>query len=407
MRIAFIVEAFPSLSETFILNQITGILDLGHEVEIFAKIHSQQKKVHLDVEQYDLKQKTHYMPTIPQNKIIRLLKALLLISKNFYKSPLTIVKALNIFKYGKNAISLRNLYYVIPFLKKNYDIIHCHFGPNGNLGALLKDVGIRDKLVTTFHAYDLTSYVRREGSNVYQHLFQIGDLFLTVSDTGKRKLKDLGCDPHKILVHHMGVDAERFPFKERHLGHDDPIKVLTVGRFVEKKGINYAINAVSLLLKRGYDITYIIAGNGPLKSYLANLIVQLGAQKKIKLIGSVDRDEVRALMMNSDIFLLPSVTGSNGDQEGIPVVLMEAMATGMPVISTYHSGIPELVENGKSGFLVPERDVEALVDRLIYLIKNQEVWPSMGRAGREFVEKKYNIKKLIKRLVTIYQELIK
>ena len=132
-----------------------------------------------------------------------------------------------------------------------------------------------------------------------------------------------------------------------------------------------------------------------------------GIKNYVKFLGGVEQEKVLDLYKQAHIFLLSSVTASNGDREGQALVLQEAQAVGLPIISTIHNGIPEGVRDGISGFLVPERDVEALVDRLIYLIKNQELWPHMGRAGRELVEKNYNIEKLCKRLVKMYQELIK
>jgi colanic acid/amylovoran biosynthesis glycosyltransferase len=111
-------------------------------------------------------------------------------------------------------------------------------------------------------------------------------------------------------------------------------------------------------------------------------------------------------MKDSDILLAPSVTAEGGDQEGIPVVLMEALAQGLPVISTYHSGIPELVQDGVSGYLVHERDVNVLSERLEHLIKNQELWAKMGRAGRNYIENYYNIDKLNEQLVEIFQKLL-
>jgi len=276
MRIAFIMEAFPSLSQTFILNQITGILDLGHEVEIFAKMHSQQKKVHLDVEKYDLKRKTHYMPTIPQNKIIRVLNALLLISKNFYKNPLTIVKALNLFKYGKDAISLRNLYYVIPFLKKNYDIIHCHFGPIGVVGVYLKEIGIQGKYITSFHGYDVNSYPQIMGEDVYNDLFAKGDLFTVNTNFTKQQVLKLGCNKGEIAVLPVGLDIEKFEFSPREVKSGEPVKILTIGRLVEKKGHEYALKALAKLVAGQKNIIYFIAGDGPLKIKLESLVTKLG-----------------------------------------------------------------------------------------------------------------------------------
>ncbi|MBA7689291.1 GDP-mannose-dependent alpha-(1-6)-phosphatidylinositol monomannoside mannosyltransferase [subsurface metagenome] len=127
----------------------------------------------------------------------------------------------------------------------------------------------------------------------------------------------------------------------------------------------------------------------------------------VKILGAVEQDEILKLYQQAHIFVLPSVTASNGDQEGIPVVLMEAQAVGLPIISTYHSGIPEVIMDGKSGFLVPEKDVNALADRLDYLIEHPEIWSEMGRCGRNFVEEKYDIKKLNQQLVEIYQNLIR
>ena len=124
-------------------------------------------------------------------------------------------------------------------------------------------------------------------------------------------------------------------------------------------------------------------------------------------MGALEQDEYLKIYQEARIFVLPSVTASKGDEEGTPVVLMEAQATGLPVISTFHSGIPEVVIHGKSGFLVPEKDVDALAERLEYLIEHPEIWPEMGKEGRKFVEKKYDIKKLNQQLVEIYQDLLK
>ena len=111
-------------------------------------------------------------------------------------------------------------------------------------------------------------------------------------------------------------------------------------------------------------------------------------------------------MKDVDILLVPSVTAQDGDQEGTPAVLMEALAQGIPVISTYHSGIPELVQDGISGFLVPERDTNALAEKIIYLLEHQEIWAEMGKAGRKYVEENFDTNKLNDRLIKIYQQLL-
>lgn len=409
MKIAFILPAFPVLSETFILNQITGLLDLGHEVEIFAEYDPKQQKVHEDIERYHLMQRVHY-PDIPSNRLMRVLKALYLIITNFSKAPAAILRSLNVFKYGKQALSLRLFYTLLPFIGKTntYDIIHCHFGPTGTLGAILKTLGLKGKLVVTFHGYDMSVISVQKGRDIYRRLFDTAHLLMPISDHWRIKLIEMGADPGKVFVHRVGIELEHFGFKAQSDQGSETVKLLTVARLVEKKGIEYGIRAVSIVCQRHPEwfIQYDIVGEGPLRTELEPQIRQLGANEKIRLLGAKTSNELRRLMIQFHIFLLPSVTAQNGDQEGIPVSLMEAMATGKPILSTVHSGIPELVLDGKSGFLVPERDVDALAEKLEYLIEHPEIWPEMGRAGREFVEKHYDIKKLNHRLVEIYQNLI-
>src|SRR3972149_897016 len=156
----------------------------------------------------------------------------------------------------------------------------------------------------------------------------------------------------------------------------------------------------------GLKIEYIIIGEGPLRKNLENLLLEEGMNNNIKLLGRMNQSEIKYYMDNSDIFILSSVTALDGDTEGTPTVLMEAQACGLPVVSTRHSGIPEVVLDGKSGFLVPERDVDALSEKLDYLIRNPELWPEMGRYGRKFVEERYDIHKLNQRLVKIYEALL-
>jgi len=405
MKVAFIVGRFPALSETFILNQITGLLDMGYDVEIFAQVNPNEKKVHSDVKKYHLIERTHYF-SMPRNKIKRILRAVYPIITNFHKGPIKTMKSLNIFKYRKKALSLTLLYLLIPFLDKKFDIIHCHFGPNGIIGSLLKEIGVEGEIITTFHGYDMSTFILSNGSDVYKDLFLNGDLFLPISEFWKKKLVKLNCNEKKIMVHRMGINFKKFKYSERKIQPGEPVKILTIGRLVEKKGHEYAIKAIAKIVKKHKNLAYIIAGDGSLRGKLESLVSELGVGNYVKFLGVVEQNEVIKLYKQVHIFILPSVTANNGDQEGIPTVLMEAHATGLPIISTYHSGILEVVINAKSGFLVPERDIDALVEKLQYLIEHPELWSKMGRFGREFVEKHYNIKKLNQRLVEIYQNLI-
>ena len=347
---------------------------------------------------------------MPRNKLLRLVKALGLFTKNLFKNPLPLLKSLNVLRLGRDAASLNAFYRTLIFLNEGShecDIVHCHFGPNGDLGALLKSVGaVRGKVVTTFHGYDLSNYLRAKGSNAYDSLFRTGDLFLPISERWKEELVELGCNENKIVVHRMGVDLGSFAFSPRQLRDDGRIQLLTVARLVEKKGVRYGIQAVAKLLDQYQRIEYRIVGDGPLKDDIGRLIDELGIGDRVKLLGWKRQAETIELMKEAHIFLAPSVTGGDGGQEGIPVALMEALAQGLPVVSTQHGGIPELIQDGKSGFLVPERDVDALARKLEYLIQHPEIWPEMGRAGRDYVEMYYDIDKLNDRLVGLFQRLL-
>lgn len=409
MKIAFIIEEFPKLSETFILNQITGLLDRGHEVDIYAVIPKNSSKLHPDVDKYNLIERTYYYASMPNNRFLHVLKSLSLVFANGYKAPVVLLRSLNVFKYQKQVGSLTLLYPVIPLLGKrsSYDIIHCHFGWNGQKGVLLREIGaIQGKLIATFHGIDMTRYLQEAGDRIYDRLFDTGDLFLPISERWKHRLIELGCNEKKILVHRMGIDCKKFSFTPRGLRTNSPVRIVTIARLVEKKGVEYGIRAVVKLHKAKPNIEYHIVGEGPLREDLQQLIQELDAGDTVKLQGLKHQQEIVEILDNADILLAPSVTSKDGDQEGIPVALMEAMAKGLPILSTLHSGIPELIENGVSGFLVPEGDVDALAEKLDYLIEHPEIWAEIGRASRAYVEKHYDIDKLNDRLVEIYRELL-
>lgn len=408
MKIAFIVGYFPLLSETFVVNQIIGLIARGHEVDIYGTEPIRTDKLHPYVENYHLLARTHYQEYLPQNYFWRLLTALKLIMTNFHKAPLVILRSLNIFRYGRAAASLKLLYAAIPLLKsKEYDIIHCQFGTHGITGMRLREIGaIKGKLITSFRGYDISSFVQVHGEHVYNQLFAKGDYFLANCEYFHKKAIELGCDAQKIVVHTSGVDCDRFPFKERHRPHHSQIRIVTTGRLVEKKGIEYGIRAVAKLAKRYPNIEYKIIGDGELKEHFQQLIEKLQITEKVKLLSWKNQPEIIEILDNSDIFMAPSVTASDGNQDAPVNTLKEAMLMGLPVIGTHHGGIPELVKDGISGFLVPERDAEAIADKITYLIEHPEIWLQMGKAGRAHVEAHYDINKLSDELVEIYQQVM-
>jgi colanic acid/amylovoran biosynthesis glycosyltransferase len=272
---------------------------------------------------------------------------------------------------------------------------------------LLREIGaLHGKVVTTFHGVDISAGMKKSGRKIYASLFERGDLFLPISERWRRRLIELGCNETKIQVHRMGIDCRRFTFKPRLPEPNGSFKIITIARMVEKKGLEFGIRAFAKLKKEYENVEYIIIGDGPLKPDLELLIKKLNVRNSVRILGSQEQNKVIEIMDTSHLFMLPSVTASDGDQEGIPVVLMEAMAVGLPVISTIHSGIPELVEDGLSGFLVPEKDETALFERLKYLVENSHRWPEMGHHGRKIVEAHYDINLLNDKLVKIYEQLL-
>jgi len=400
MKIAFIVERFPVLSQTFIIDQIAGLIDLGVDVEVFAEGHGDLK-----LQDIGFDAKVHYACDIPKSKPYRLKRAASLISRSVFKSPLKILGSLLAIFRDSCGAPLRQLCRIDQFYGKGFDVLFCHFGPTGCKAVLLKRFGLSARLVTVFHGYDLSRYLLKHGNGVYDKLFKYGDMFLPVSRFWEKKLIDLGCDQQKISVHHMGIDVDKFQFKERSLSAGEPVKLLTVGRLTEKKGQEYAIKALSNLAEKGLNFEYTIAGEGPQQEHLKALVSRLGLQDKINFTGAVNHDQAIKLYFQSHIFILASITAKDGDQEGIPVVLMEAQACGLPVISTLHTGIPELVKDGKSGFLVPEKNIDQLADKLDILMSSPVRWAELGSAGKDVVHNDFNNKKLNEKLVKLLTDL--
>ncbi len=402
MRIAFLVDRFPALSETFILNQIIGLIERGYDVDIFARQKTEDIVTHPEISKYGLLERTRYISP-PSNKFIRLIGGAFLAGANFARNPRVILRSLNAFGLGTEVLSLRVLYAAVALLDK-YDIIHCQFGPSGSLGALLKRVGIRGKLVTTFHGYDIRLAVERGGA-MYQNLFSAGDCFLAISSYNYDKLINLGLDERRLVYHPVGIDLSQFTFREPSRGRDSRVcvRLLTVARLVEAKGLQYGIRAVHRLLRQrpGLNVKYEIFGGGPQKEELEGLVRSLALEGVVCLRGPGNRARIVEALRQSDIFVLPSIA------EALPLVLMEAQAVGLPIIATTTGSIHQVVLNGKSGFLVPPGDVDALVDRLDHLITHSEEWAEMGKAGRRHVEENFDIDKLNDRLVLIYQGLLK
>jgi colanic acid/amylovoran biosynthesis glycosyltransferase len=408
MNIAFFLGAFPLVSETFIINQIVGLIERGHNVDIIAAREDKSETLHPDVEKYDLLNRTTYLGEFPGKKLDRYTKGLNIVANRIWHYPKEIIEALNVLKYGRSAISLRLLFAVNGMLtqKRSYDIIQCHFGVRGVQANLLRDLGLLNgKLITAIHGQETIGSMKKGGDN-YRHLIRKGDLFLPISNLVAEWLRGGGVPENRIIVHHMGVDYDRYSKLDKITYGSGIIRLLSVCRLVEKKGVHYALDALSKVKGNYNNVHYDIVGDGPLRNELETLCKDLGLDMHVTFHGSKNSEEVREYLSRAEIFLGPSVTAADGDKEGIPVSLMEAMASGKAVISTYHAGIPELIQDRVSGLLVEERNSEQLANALTRLIGSERYRAELGKSGQKMIEEQYSIERLNNQLERIYWQML-
>lgn len=399
LKVCFYLSAFPVLSETFILNQIAGLIDAGHQVHIIAERYEDTTLTHPDVHRLKLKDKVTISgdsySNMPKAKLARILAAIRLFKSSSPGLRRSLIKSLNFIRFGKETFTLNLIFRLAHFDSLNFDpdVILCHFAQNGEKIARLKAVGaLSTPLATVYHGHDLSSSLVSVAKNPYRYLFSHGDLHLPVSKHWSHLLVKLGCPSSAIAVHHMGVDTSIFsPATHTRI---TTCKLLSVARIVEKKGLNFAVDAVAKALEKVDDIEYRIVGDGPLRAELELKVQSMGLSSKITFHDPVDSKGIIKYMHQSDIFMLPSVTAASGDKEGIPVVLMEAMSCSLPVVSTFHSGIPELVEDGVSGMLANEKDVEKTAQQLVELARDRVKLKAMGHAARERIERDFSVHSL-------------
>ncbi|WP_036478984.1 glycosyltransferase [Myxosarcina sp. GI1] len=294
----------------------------------------------------------------------------------------------------------------------NLDLIHAHFGPNG-----VYAMNIADKLnipfLVTFHGYDITisrKAIWKSGRFLYyQLIFNEAKLqrkaagFIAVSKFIRQKLIERGYPEDKIIQHYIGVDTTKFTPATTKAGDR---YILCVGRHTDKKGIDTLLRAFAKIAAKHPDVTLVQVGTGPLTKQLQTLTAKLGIEKQVNFLGSQPHERVLELMRTAEIFALSSQTAKDGDCEGLPIVILEASACSVPVVSTFHSGIPEAVLDGKTGYLVAEKDDIALAERLNKLLSDRALGEKMGRRGREFICESFDLRKQTLKLEAIYDSLI-
>lgn len=257
-------------------------------------------------------------------------------------------------------------------------------------------------LVVNFRGYELSdSRSVLFFSKVEPFVTQI----ITKSNFQKKELIKRGIGEEKIEVIYGGINIDKIPFKFRKL-EKDRLRLLSAGRFVEKKGFDVTLKSFKEILRRYPYSRLALIGEGPGRQIIEENINKLDIQNYVEIKDFMPHSKFVRELFNHDIFILPCKTASNGDREGIPNVLKEAMASGMPVISTYHAGIPELIENESTGFLVRENDFQDIIDKVKWILENSKKALGICLNARFFAEKNFNIKKTTRQVELLYDKLL-
>ncbi len=371
MRVGFVVDKFPSLSETFILDQVNGFLERGFEVGVICNENTLKQSSGNHTRNWQaLSDNTvcWWGGLAPLRPFLRGLPAI------FWDKISTA--------------------FDILFSQKlqNFDVIIAHFGNNGlRVARVLKRKKPGAPLVTIFHGRDVGRPMRDNSLWQYNVLFEQGALQLTVNDYFRNALLGAGAASAKVVVHHMGVRTNEIEYSWRSWDQGS-MNFISVCRLTEKKGIEFALRALGELsnLNPHLDWSYTIIGGGELLDDLKQLAKDLDIADRVIFLGPRPHSEVKQRLREAHVFVLPSVTAHDGDVEGIPVSLMEAMAAGLTVVSTYHSGIPELIEDRKTGFLVPEKDPKSLAAKLAWIAANATECERIALAARRKIEADFN-----------------
>jgi glycosyltransferase involved in cell wall biosynthesis len=377
MKIGYLFRTFPQLSQTFVTNEICELERLGHTIVIGALYRPGEG---ITYSLGSMASRALYWFDIDKSLWARILKAN---ARIFWRYPKSYIKL-----FGTD------INHPIQFLKKVFlahyyhfakvDHIHTHFAwEQVDLLCFIKELtGIPFSI--TLHAADIYSEVypmEKSGNNAA--------FLVTISQYNRQYLiEQMLMDPKIIHVVHCGVSpVARLPYKPR---EDQSLLILSVGRMTDKKGFDLLIRAVGQLHAKGLKVTAKIIGDGPLRPKLEKLISQLSLDRQIELPGSLDHGAVMEAVQDCDLFVLPCRQAENGDIDGIPVVLMEAMAAGKPVVSTALSGIPELVQPG-AGILVEPENSDQLSIAMETILGDGKKAFAMGQKGRLIVQNEFSI----------------
>lgn len=389
MKIAYMMSRFPKISETFILFEILEQERLGNSVEVYPLLRERQPVAH--PEAVKLTERAHFHPFISLPIIFANFYFLLRRPVRYWRTLFEVLSGTfgsKNFFFGALVYFPKSVRFAYEMQRQGIAHIHAHFCNHPALAALIIHRLTGIPFSFTAHGSDLHKDKRMLDKKVAASAFAV-----TISNFNKGEMLKACGDglAEKIHIIRCGIDSEVFLPAEKKNG-TAPFRIICVASYEEVKGHKYLVEACGRLRERGIDFVCDLIGDGPVRGQVAKQIADANLQDKVIIHGSRKRQEVADMVRAADVKVLASVPTAEGKREGIPVVIMEAMASGLPVISSQLSGIPELVDNGRTGILVAPGDAEALAAALQRLHENPALRYRMGQAGREKVLREFNMK---------------
>jgi colanic acid/amylovoran biosynthesis glycosyltransferase len=399
--IAYILQSFPLLTETFVYREVLGLEREGFRVATFAIWKPDKKK--LSQEARHLVDSSYYVFPISWPKFFKAHFYFLCTRPCKYLGSLFFVLT----RKGESAPNRRRTFFhfceavYLAMEMKNQGIghNHAHFAINAATIALVVSRLLDITSSFTAHNNLFTDRV------ILKEKIRAARFIIAISEFTRRFLINLVPEDNiddKIHIVHCGLSLDDFSPPDQKLVNDVPV-LLFVAHLAERKGAPVLIEACRILAERGVAFRCIIVGDGPQRALVEQLVEQYALQEVVELTGVVFQEHLKEYLNRADVFVLPCVTASNGDIDGIPVVLMEAMAMEIATVSTYVSGIPELMEDGQSGLLVKEKDPVALADAMQHLLADSELRIKLGKSGRQKIIEEFNIDKNVAQLATLFE----
>lgn len=399
-KIIFKVSTFPTISETFVVNNVVEAIKKGFEVCIVAKnkkpiAESSQQKL---LQKYKMLDKTIVFSE-PKGKVNRYLKAIFLLANpvlTYY-----FIKYIRL-KKKKNLTLLFNLYFYLPL--KNTTVFHVHFANAISPLLDLKKIGfLKSKIIVTFHGYD--AHYLPKGEQLQQLLSNFNSLVNTItvnSDYLKQKLIAKGFEAKTIVVVPMQVNTTFFkPIKPK-ISHNSILKLVTVGRLVDLKGVHLGLEVVQQLIKNGNIVNYTIVGEGQEYERLKSLAKSMGIQEQVYFLGSRSQSEIKSILNKQHVFLMTSTVDKDDRREAFGVVSLEAQAMELPIVGFNSGGFPETLIDGETGYLVPDQDTSAMTAAVEKFINNSVLLQQMGHQARQHVISNFSFEKTIKKYIDLY-----